>query len=361
MARKRITTPQKITFELQPETTGEYEQLVEAINKAAASRASSPTQWTVARAFRQFEAYQTNKGNSAQTINFYKSFYRKYSKFVEEYFHGSTKEADINILESEFILRAFIGWIQDQDVSEQTINAYLRGYRAFGKFCLEREYIKKFHCSISEVQPPVKEVYSQKELEALMKRPSISDFVNFRCYCVISLILNTGARCNTILNIKIKDIDFETGYITFNTLKNRSVVRLGLEHKTQRDLADWVETWRLGKDATKEDYLFCNEYGEQLSRSTLTQSIARYNRAHGVEKTSLHLLRHTYAKNWITSGGDIVTLAQVLTHKELNMVKRYANLYNTDVKKAIEVHSTIAQMKQKSGNTLKTRCKLNDT
>lgn len=360
MARKRITTPQRITLELQPETTGEYEQLVDAIHKAASRASSSPNQWKFARAYHQFETYQINKGNSPQTINFYKSFYRKFSKFIEEFFNGDITETDIRVLESEATLKTFIGWMQEQEVGEQTINAYLRGYRAFGKFCLEREFISKFHCSIREVQPPIKEVYTPKELEALMKRPSVSDFVNFRCYCVISLILNTGARCNTILNIKIKDIDFEAGYITFNTLKNRSVVRLGLEHKTQRDLADWVQYWRLEKDATKEDYLFCNEYGEQLSRSALTQSIARYNRAHGVEKTSLHLLRHTYAKNWITSGGDIVTLAQVLTHKELNMVKRYANLYNTDVKKAIEVHSTIAQMKQKSGNTLKTRRKLNE-
>ena len=39
------------------------------------------------------------------------------------------------------------------------------------------------------------------------------------------------------------------------------------------------------------------------------------------------------------------------------MVKRYANLYGNDVKKEIEEHSTISQMKTKSGKTLKNQKK----
>ena len=72
-----------------------------------------------------------------------------------------------------------------------------------------------------------------------------------------------------------------------------------------------------------------------------------------MEKTSIHLFRHTYAKKWITSGGDIISLARVLTHSELEMVKRYSNLYGSDVKKEIEEHSAISQLKVVNGKTLK--------
>ena len=79
-----------------------------------------------------------------------------------------------------------------------------------------------------------------------------------------------------------------------------------------------------------------------MSRACLTKNIIQYNRSRGVEKTSIHLFRHTFAKNWITSGGDIITLARVLTHSELEMVKRYSNLYNTDVKAAVVEHAITA-------------------
>ena len=35
-------------------------------------------------------------------------------------------------------------------------------------------------------------------------------------YCIIELILNTGARSNTILNIRMCDVEIDEGYINFN-------------------------------------------------------------------------------------------------------------------------------------------------
>jgi integrase/recombinase XerD len=171
------------------------------------------------------------------------------------------------------------------------------------------------------------------------------------------LLLATGARTNTILNIRIRDVDLEEGYIVFNTTKANKVVRLGLERKCKYVLQEYILYWRNINegDTEPEDYLFCNTYGEQLTRSGLTTAIVRYNNRRGVEKTSLHLFRHTFAKNWITSGGDLISLAQVLTHSELEMVKRYANLYGNDVKKEIEEHSTLSQLRTRSGKTLTTK------
>ena len=46
-----------------------------------------------------------------------------------------------------------------------------------------------------------------------------------------------------------------------------------------------------------EEYLFCNQYGEMLSENALRLAIAHYNRSlRGVEKTSIHLFRHTFAR-----------------------------------------------------------------
>ena len=115
--------------------------------------------------------------------------------------------------------------------------------------------------------------------------------------------------------------------------------------------------WRSFDDTSTDEYLFCNSHEEQLYRDTLCKSIASYNKSRGVEKTSLRLFRHTFAKLWITSGGDIVSLARILTHTELEMVKRYANLYSKDVKKEIEEHSALAQLKTEPKKSIKKRSK----
>lgn len=310
-------------------------------------------EWDTQYCFSGFMVSQYERGNSKATLDFYRRFYKKYTAYIMDCLNTTPKELPIEHLTSGVAQSAFIHYLETLNINQQTINSYLRGFRAFGNFCEEEGYIDGFKCPIKEVEPPIKEVYSDEELHRLLKKPDISDFVEFRSYCIISLILNTAARSNTILNIKICDLELEEGYINFNTTKAHKIVRLGLERKTKRDLEEWVNYWRIGKGASPTDYLFCNEYGEQLSRSALAKSIAKYNNSRGVEKTSIHLFRHTYAKKWITSGGDIISLARVLTHSELEMVKRYSNLYGSDVKKEIEEHSAISQLKVVNGKTLK--------
>ena len=310
-------------------------------------------EWDTQYCFSGFMVSQYERGNSKATLDFYRRFYKKYTAYIMDYLNTTPKELPIEHLTSGVAQSAFIHYLETLNINQQTINSYLRGFRAFGNFCEEEGYIDGFKCPIKEVEPPIKEVYSDEELHRLLKKPDISNFVEFRSYCIISLILNTAARSNTILNIKICDLELEEGYINFNTTKAHKIVRLGLERKTKRDLEEWVNYWRIGKGASPTDYLFCNEYGEQLSRSALAKSIAKYNNSRGVEKTSIHLFRHTYAKKWITSGGDIISLARVLTHSELEMVKRYSNLYGSDVKKEIEEHSAISQLKVVNGKTLK--------
>lgn len=310
-------------------------------------------EWDTQYCFSGFMVSQYERGNSKATLDFYRRFYKKYTAYIMDCLNATPKELPIEHLTSGVAQSAFIHYLETLNINQQTINSYLRGFRAFGNFCEEEGYIDGFKCPIKEVEPPIKEVYSDEELQRLLKKPDISNFVEFRSYCIISLILNTAARSNTILNIKICDLELEEGYINFNTTKAHKIVRLGLERKTKRDLEEWVNYWRIGKGASPTDYLFCNEYGEQLSRSALAKSIAKYNNSRGVEKTSIHLFRHTYAKKWITSGGDIISLARVLTHSELEMVKRYSNLYGSDVKKEIEEHSAISQLKVVNGKTLK--------
>ena len=310
-------------------------------------------EWDTQYCFSGFMVSQYERGNSKATLDFYRRFYKKYTAYIMDCLNTTPKELPIEHLTSGVAQSAFIHYLETLNINQQTINSYLRGFRAFGNFCEEEGYIDGFKCPIKEVEPPIKEVYSDEELQRLLKKPDISNFVEFRSYCIISLILNTAARSNTILNIKICDLELEEGYINFNTTKAHKIVRLGLERKTKRDLEEWVNYWRIGKGASPTDYLFCNEYGEQLSRGALAKSIAKYNNSRGVEKTSIHLFRHTYAKKWITSGGDIISLARVLTHSELEMVKRYSNLYGSDVKKEIEEHSAISQLKVVNGKTLK--------
>ena len=326
----------------------------------------SPDDITISFAFNHFILERMSRGNAKASIDAYNRFYKKLVNSVVERddndtiagLNGTIAETPVKIIASDIFREAFIlSLSRDKPVSQQTINHYLRSYRAFGNFCEEQGYLVGFKCPIKEIEPPLKDVYTEKELKALLKEPDLENFVEYRSFAVITLVLTTGARSRTILNIKLRDVDLERGYIKFTTTKAHRPIEEGLDTNCIRVLTKYIKRWRSFSDTDKEEYLFCNVNEEQLSRNSLCKSIAAYNNARGVEKTSLHLFRHTFAKMWITNGGDIITLARVLTHSELEMVKRYANLYGADVKSAIEQHSAIAQLKPHKGYNIKSKKK----
>ncbi|MFW5988022.1 MAG: tyrosine-type recombinase/integrase [bacterium] len=50
------------------------------------------------------------------------------------------------------------------------------------------------------------------------------------------------------------------------------------------------------REGEEQDYLFCIIYGLKLSTSGFNTAITRYNKGRGVDKTSTHLFRYTFAK-----------------------------------------------------------------
>jgi integrase/recombinase XerD len=91
--------------------------------------------------------------------------------------------------------------------------------------------------------------------------------------------------------------------------------------------------------------LFPNIYGEQLSQAALINTIKRYNNSRGVENTSLHSFRHTFAKMYLLDcGGDAIRLQKILGHKTLVMTKRYCNLYDQDIKRDFDRLSPLTRV-----------------
>ena len=115
--------------------------------------------------------------------------------------------------------------------------------------------------------------------------------------------------------------------ITIQKTKNRKQQIIPMS-KVLKDILIEYLSYRKG---TGEDYVFCNEWGLQANIRTTQQSIADYNHSRGVNKTSAHLYRHTFAKKWILNGGDIFRLQKILGHSDLTVVREYVNMFSNEV------------------------------
>ena len=125
------------------------------------------------------------------------------------------------------------------------------------------------------------------------------------------------------------DIDFDEMTIHIRQVKNRRQQIVPLSPALKEVLTDYLKTW----EWTKDDYLFPSQDGGCLNTRSFQGAIRRYNVARGVTKTSAHLFRHTFAKNFILAGGGMVQLQALLGHSTMDMTRHYVNLYGLDLQK----------------------------
>ena len=77
--------------------------------------------------------------------------------------------------------------------------------------------------------------------------------------------------------------------------------------------------------ATTEAF-FVSRVGMPLTVETVQKTMEDIAKAAGVPRLHAHLLRHTSATLYLTSGGDAISLQQKLGHTTLAMTTRYVHV-----------------------------------
>ena len=237
-----------------------------------------------------------------------------------------------------------IAMLQKADLDAMIIS--MRTLKSFFSWCNEQG-ITRLNIPLYKAEETVKETYSDLELSALLKNPDIrkATFAEYRDWVIINFLLNCGSRAATVRAIQIRDVDLDGGVVFYRHTKNRKTQVIPLCSAMVSILREYLR--HRGGEAA--DFLFCTETGSQLTENGLRQSIARYNTQRGVQKTSIHLFRHTIARKYlIDCGGDAFTLQKLLGHSTLAMTKHYCAIFDADLTKNYDNFSPLAQMESNS-------------
>lgn len=223
-----------------------------------------------------------------------------------------------------------------------TINSYVFKVSPTILYGVEKGYIKeKIVFTHMVEQQEIKEIYSQEELEILLKRPTSGDFCEFRAWVVINVLLSTGMRAQELRNLKFKDINFELGYITLNVTKNKEARVIPISSTLHMVLTEWVQV----RNASKEDYVFCSIFGEQLRRTVLQTLVKRYSLRRGVDKYGLHLYRHTFITLSVRKGMSSLALRRITGHKSTKMLEKYYQFNPTDLVNIVDQFNPLEDFK----------------
>ena len=293
------------------------------------------TELSMKGAFEEFVITQTAKGLAASTIQNYHAHFHSISKHIDI----ETPLCDLTQADIEGMIVS----MRKRGLATNSISSYIRVFKTFMNWCQQQGYTNLTVPNYKQVET-AKDPYTDEELRLLLERPKADcSFCEFRNWVIINFLLNSGCRASTIRNIQNRDVDLSNSRIVFRHTKTHKVQVVPLCTQMVRVLRDYCKT----RGGGESDFLFCDEYGEMLSANALRLAIERYNRSRGVEKTSLHLFRHTFARKYLVDcGGDAFMLQKLLGHSTLKMTRHYCNIYDSDLAKNFDRFSPLAIMSQ---------------
>lgn len=303
---------------------------------------------TVKECFEEYINKCIIKNLSEETIKLYRNQFNVFLRTLND------EEMLIDDISSKDIEHFILTERQNKKCNEITINSYLRGIRAFLYYAMDEKYLPPFHITIPKATKKIKETYQDEELALLLKKPNMktATFTEYKIWVYSNYLLATGNRLSSALNIQIGDLDFDNQLIQVNKTKNRKAQIIPMSDTLRKILMEYLK-YRKGES---DDYLFCNSRGGKGDLRTYQDMLAAYNRKRGVEKTSAHLYRHTFAKKWILNGGDIFRLQKILGHSDLTVVKEYVQMFGNDLNIDFEKYNPLDRM----GNSfMKDKIKLN--
>lgn len=161
---------------------------------------------------------------------------------------------------------------------------------------------------------------------------------NEHLYPVVVFALSTGARKGEVLDLTFNDLDLKRGSAILRDTKNGETRAVPIVKSLHGLLKDHLEKVKAAYEklekAPPQRWVFPRADGQAPIDIRTAWETAREKAK--IADFRFHDLRHSTASYLAMNGASLVEIAEVLGHKTLQMVKRYAHLSESHVKDLVE-------------------------
>ena len=235
------------------------------------------------------------------------------------------KYTDVNVedLDNEVVYE-FRDWLKThRNFNDVSTNTTFRTINVFFKFIHEEYQVPLFHLDYVKETKKIKQIFSSDDIKKLIKQPNLDHctYSELRDWCIVNIVLNTGVRASSIVNVKIEVIVFKAKTIHFRHMKNRQAQLFPLKKDTLKIIRLYLDC----VEDELDDYMFINSEHKQLTSKQLSVSFQRYCKNRNVKITSFHCLRHLFATQLLKQTNNIHLVSKTLGHSSVAVTERYVS------------------------------------
>jgi site-specific recombinase XerD len=273
---------------------------------------------------------------SPNTVRSYRDTFVLLLRFLRDAHHQPAAKVTLATLEAPRLV-AFLEHLQSaRGCSARTCNQRLAAVHAFARYVQTEapEHLLAMQ-RILAIPPrrfarrPVAYLEAA-DLGAVLAQPDGVTPVGRRDAVLLSVLYDTGARCQELLDLSVKDVRLEAPAHVRLTGKGRKTRVVPLMASTVALLRAHLRAHGLDGPEAAERPVFAGRHGRRMSRSGLRYLLAKHTRAAARARPGLpakvgpHTLRHSKAMHLLQAGIPLVIIRDILGHVDLKTTEVYA-------------------------------------
>ena len=274
-----------------------------------------------------FKAWlQLEKSLSDNSVDAYLQDIDKLTAFLELHdLKKSPSDIDLKLLEN------FVKWIHELGMTATSQARIISGLRSFYKYCLLEQLSEKDPTVLLEapkIRRKLPDTLSIDEINAIIDAIDLSAAEGTRNKAIFETMYSCGLRVSELINLKISSLYLDVGFIkVIGKGDKQRLVPIGSE--AIKHIGIYKNNVRnhimIKKD--KEDFLFLNRRGSQLSRVMIFLILKELVKKAGIEKNvSPHTFRHSFATHLVEGGADLRAVQEMLGHESITTTEIYTHL-----------------------------------
>lgn len=285
---------------------------------------------------------------SRNTIKSYRDTFKLLLLFCEKEESLPVEKITMKKLSSDLVVR-FLNWLEtERKSSVSTRNLRLTAIHSFFRYAQSESpeslyhYQKVLAIPVKKKRQAVVEHLSPEGIKLLLEQPDKSIPHGRRDLALMSLMYDSGARVQEIIDLSVRDFIPGNNPVLTLTGKGNKTRRVPIMKNTAALVEAYISENRLNP-AHKASYpLFTNKQHNRLTKEGVAYIINKYAiMAHEIsdkvpEKVKCHMLRHSKAVHLLQAGVNLIYIRDFLGHNDIKTTETYARADTELKRKALE-------------------------
>jgi integrase/recombinase XerD len=238
-------------------------------------------------------------------------------------------------------IKDFLVWINELGMTATTQARILSGIKAFYKYMLMEDLLKKDPASVVEAPKTgrkLPDTLSYDEINKLIEKIDLSTPEGQRNKAMLETLYACGLRVSELINLRISNLYLEIDFVKVTGKGNKErFVPIGSVAKKHIKIYQEEIRTHMNIKRGDEDILFLNRRGARMSRVMVFLTIKDLAQKASIRKSiSPHTFRHSFATHLVEGGADLRAVQEMLGHESITTTEIYTHLDRKYLKETIK-------------------------